>query len=216
MTEQPDRPDPRRLRASDDDRERVAQILHKAMGEGRITVTELEERLDQVYSAKTVGELEPVLSDLPETSVSAALQPMTPAQVRRPDDRIGGTPGSTTSIAIMSGAGRKGNWVVPPQHNSFAFWGGVEIDLRHARFAERYSTITAVAIMGGIDITVPDDVVVEVTGIGIMGAFETKDKNGAADTAPPDAPVVRVNGFAFWGGVEVRRVPRKDRRQLNG
>ncbi|WP_199435129.1 DUF1707 SHOCT-like domain-containing protein [Qaidamihabitans albus] len=216
MTEQPGRPDPKQLRASDADRERIAQILHSALGEGRITVNELEERLDQVYSAKTLGDLEPVVEDLPDVSTSAALLPVTPAQVHRPDQRIGGQPGSAVSIAIMSGTARKGNWVVPPQHNSFAFWGGVEIDLRHARFAERHSTITAVAIMGGIEITVPDDIVVEVTGIGIMGAFETTDKKGAADSAAPDAPVVRINGLAFWGGVEVKRVPREPRKAVEG
>ncbi|EIE97572.1 DUF1707 SHOCT-like domain-containing protein [Saccharomonospora glauca] len=204
MSEQPPHRDPKQLRASDADRERVAQALHKALGEGRITLGELEERLDRVYSAKTLGELEPITADLPTddtplpaTSTSSAL-----------DRRIGGTPGSTTSIAVLSGTDRKGVWVLPPQHNSFAFWGGVKIDLRHARFAEQYSTITAVAIMGGIDVIVPDDVAVEVTGVGIMGAFETRNKKGASPTAPPNAPVVKVTGLAFWGGVEVKRVPR--------
>ncbi|PXY32318.1 DUF1707 SHOCT-like domain-containing protein [Prauserella muralis] len=207
MTEQPGLPDPKQLRASDADRERVAQVLHNAMGEGRITMAELEERLGTVYGAKTLGELEPVLADLPGASVVPAAQSAPAARTNLPDQRIGGTPGSAVSVAIMSGVTRKGNWVVPAQHNSFAFWGGVEIDLRNARFAEKHVTITAVAIMGGIDITVPDDIVVEVTGLGIMGAFESTDKRGAADSAPPGAPVVRVNGLAFWGGVEVKRVP---------
>ncbi|TVT45278.1 DUF1707 domain-containing protein [Amycolatopsis rhizosphaerae] len=196
------------MRASNADRERVAQILHNALAEGRITVQELEERLDSVYAAKTLAELEPPIADLPEVSAGTAVQP---APSRAVDDRIGGTPGSQTSIAIMSGASRKGNWVVPAQHNSFAFWGGVEIDLRSARFAQRSSTITAVAIMGGIDIVVPDDIVVEVTGIGFMGAFESRDDPAAAATPPPPgAPVVRINGFAFWGGVSVTRKPRRE------
>ncbi|MEU6646214.1 DUF1707 domain-containing protein [Saccharomonospora sp. NPDC046836] len=210
MTEQPGQLDPKQLRASNADRERIAQLLHAAMGEGRITLAELEERLDTVYQAKTLGELEPVIADLPGAVAPPAAQQLAVPQANLPDTRIGGMPGSTTSIAIMSGVDRKGNWVVPRQHNSFAFWGGVDIDLRHARFAEKHSTITVVAIMGGVDITVPDDIHVEVTGIGVMGVFETKDRNGAApaDSVPPGAPVVRINGLAFWGGVEVRRVPR--------
>src|SRR5699024_4975907 len=103
----------------------------------------------------------------------------------------------------------------PEQHNSFAFWGGIKIDLRQARFAEEHCTITAVAIMGGVDIIVPDDVVVDVTGMGIMGAFESRDKRGAAESAPSGAPVVRVNGLAFWGGVEVKRVPRQQQKKLD-
>lgn len=196
------------MRVSDAERERVAQVLHNAVGEGRITMVELEERLTSVYGAKTVAELEPVLADLPGASVAAALTPTAPSPITGVDPRIGGVPGSATSVAIMSGTTRKGNWVVPPQHNSVAFWGGVEIDLRQARFAQQYTTITAVAIMGGIDVIVPDDVAVEVTGVGVMGAFESKDKKGASGAPPPGAPVVKVNGLAFWGGVEVKRVPR--------
>ena len=199
------------MRASNADRERVAQILHNAMSEGRITVQELEERLDAVYTAKTLAELEPPVADLPGVSANAAVQP---AQSRALDDRIGGPAGSQTSVAIMSGTSRKGNWVVPPQHNSFAFWGGVDIDLRNARFAERQTTITAVAIMGGIDIVVPDDVVVDVSGVGFMGAFESEDRLGRTATPPPGAPVVKINGFAFWGAVTVIRKPRK--RELGG
>jgi Domain of unknown function (DUF1707)/Cell wall-active antibiotics response 4TMS YvqF len=194
------------MRASDADRERVAQILHNALTEGRITAQELEERLDVVYAAKTLAELAAPIADLPDVSVGADLQPAA-ATTLVPDHRIGGTPGSAASIAFMSGASRKGSWVVPPQHNSFAFWGGVEIDLRSARFAGQHSTITAVAIMGGIDITVPDDITVEVNGVGFMGAFETKDR-GATRPAPAGAPVLKVNGFAFWGGVTVIRKPR--------
>jgi hypothetical protein len=196
------------MRASNEDRERVAQILHNALSEGRITVAELEERLDTVYAAKTLPELEPPIADLPGVSASGALQP---AQSRTVDTRIGGIPGSQASIAVMSGANRKGNWVVPPNHNSFAFWGGVELDLRRARFAERHSTITAVAIMGGIDIVVPDDIVVDVNGFGFMGTFETHDSKGAdPDPPPPGAPVVKITGFAFWGAVTVVRKPHKE------
>ena len=102
------------------------------------------------------------------------------------------------SIGVLSGAVRKGSWVLPPQHNSFAFWGGAEIDLRQARFADRNCTITAVAIMGGIQITVPDDINVDVTGIGFMGGFVLEDKSGAPP-APPTAPTVKINGLGVLG-----------------
>jgi len=42
------------MRASDADRERVAKVLHEAMGEGRLTLAEVEERLQAVYAAKTL------------------------------------------------------------------------------------------------------------------------------------------------------------------
>ncbi|WP_240519241.1 DUF1707 SHOCT-like domain-containing protein [Amycolatopsis antarctica] len=203
------------MRASDIDRERVAKILHTAMSEGRIDMGELEERLDVVYRAKTLDELEPVIADLPSSNrTGGIITPATSTAVSAADrgDLVGGVPGSATSIAVMSGVTRKGSWVVPQQHNSVAFWGGVDIDLRNARFAQQHTTITAVAIMGGIDIVVPDDITVDVTGFGFMGAFDLDDKSGAAP-AGPDAPVVKINGLGFWGAVTVIRKPREDPRK---
>ena len=57
------------LRASDADREQVAERLRHAAGEGRIVAEELEERLEAVFSARTYGELDAVVADLPGTPV---------------------------------------------------------------------------------------------------------------------------------------------------
>lgn len=53
------------LRASDADREHVAERLRKAAVEGRLDTEELEERLGTALSARTYGQLEPLLRDLP-------------------------------------------------------------------------------------------------------------------------------------------------------
>ncbi len=53
------------LRASDQDRERVAERLRHATAEGRLLTEELEERLGIAFSARTYGELDSVLADLP-------------------------------------------------------------------------------------------------------------------------------------------------------
>ncbi|UGS37823.1 DUF1707 SHOCT-like domain-containing protein [Capillimicrobium parvum] len=55
------RPD---LRASDADREAVANQLRTASEDGRLDVDELDDRLAKVYAAKTYGELEPLTADL--------------------------------------------------------------------------------------------------------------------------------------------------------
>lgn len=57
-------PDPG-VRAADTDREATAEQLRQHHDEGRIDVTEFQERLDLTYQAKTVGELQQVVSDLP-------------------------------------------------------------------------------------------------------------------------------------------------------
>lgn len=53
------------IRASDADRERVADRLRESAGDGRITPDELAERLDAVFTARTIGELDRVMHDLP-------------------------------------------------------------------------------------------------------------------------------------------------------
>ncbi len=53
------------LRASDADRERVAEVLRDALAEGRLDMAEFEERLDATYQARTYGELAPIIRDLP-------------------------------------------------------------------------------------------------------------------------------------------------------
>jgi hypothetical protein len=54
-----------RIRASDDDRDRAASLLREHHAVGRLTVEEFSERLDKVYAAKTMGDLDGLLADLP-------------------------------------------------------------------------------------------------------------------------------------------------------
>lgn len=197
-------PDPRQMRASDADREKVAQVLQQAHGEGRLDLHELDERLAAVYASKTYGDLVPLTADLgvlPPTVLPA------PVQHHAPASRIGGTPGSTVSFAFWSGVERRGEWVVPQTHTAVAFMGGVELDLTRARFAQGETTINAYALMGAVEIIVPEDVTVRVDGIGFMGAFEDATHKGAPTI--PGGPVVRITGFAMMGAVEVRRPKKK-------
>jgi Domain of unknown function (DUF1707) len=199
---------PREMRASHADREQVADILRAAAGDGRLDIDELEQRLEQVYAAKTYGELEPILRDLPLASTPAVRQGH---PVGAPRDRIGGVPAGSTAIAIFGGAERKGQWVVPSQFSAFAMFGGVDLDLREAKFETPEVRITAVAICGGIDIKVSPDVVVQVEGAGIFGGF---GRPGDAPPPAPGAPVVRVDGVAIFGGIDVKYPRSKGRKQL--
>jgi hypothetical protein len=54
-----------KIRASDDDRERAVTLLREHHAAGRLTVEEFNERIDQAYAARTVGELDELLADLP-------------------------------------------------------------------------------------------------------------------------------------------------------
>lgn len=64
---------PSQMRASDDDRERIAGVLREAHAEGRLTQDELVERIDSTYSARTYQELDRLVSDLPLARTQGAL-----------------------------------------------------------------------------------------------------------------------------------------------
>lgn len=57
---------PANQRASDDDREEVAEDLRDAFSEGRLDHEEYERRLDALWQARTYGELDRLTSDLPQ------------------------------------------------------------------------------------------------------------------------------------------------------
>ncbi len=183
----------------------MTERLREAAGDGYIDLEELQERLDAAFAARTQADLVPLTRDLPEETARAAVEPAPAQQV---PDRIGGTPTSHTAVALMSGSDRKGAWVVPTDFNAVAVMGGVDLDLTEARLQTREVTIRAWAIMGGIDIVVPEDMAIVVDGVGCMGAFDENHRN--VSQPPPGAPVVRVTGLALMGGVTVKR-PRKKR-----
>ncbi|MFK0155317.1 DUF1707 domain-containing protein [Streptomyces sp. NPDC090493] len=199
------------LRASDADRERVAEILRDALAEGRLDMEEFEERLEATYKARTYGELTPITRDLPSTPTVSLTKPAVP-NGSWGGRIVGGEGTSSWAVAVMSGFQRKGRWTVPRRFNSFAFWGGGEIDLREANFADGEVVINCIAIMGGMSVIVPPGVEVVMRGIGIMGGFDEREHDMAPD---PGAPRVVVTGFAFWGGVEVaHKVTRAERQRL--
>src|ERR1700759_2331265 len=182
--------EPHKLRASDADRERVAEVLREAAGDGRLTMDELDERLDAVYAAKTYAELEPITHDLPDAGAAHVPVP-SPAAPRDPA-RFGGVPTSSGAVAILGGFTRKGDWVVPKEFTAFMFMGGGEIDMRDARFSEREVTIHSGVISGVCEVIVPEDATVYVTGIGVMGAFDHSDPG----TGAADGPVITISGVA--------------------
>lgn len=174
-----DRPE---LRVSDDDRERTVARLRDATAEGRLTLEELADRVDGAYRARTAGELVPLTEDLPAP-------PAPGGKVRR------------WIVDVMGGTDIRGRWRPAAKVNAIALMGGGTIDLRHALLESDTLTITAVAVMGGIDVIVPEGVEVDVTGFALMGGRGVKlgDK-----PPPPGAPRVRVRAFALMGGVDVK------------
>jgi hypothetical protein len=194
---QPD--DPGRWRVSDQERHEVAEVLRLAAGEGRIDLEELDQRLEAAYAARTYAELVPLTADLPAVRRPGVVSPF----------RAAGTsvhlPAYPTSVAVMAETRRGGLWQVGQHLSAFALMGSVVLDLRQAQFTSRDMTITANALMGGVEIVVDPAVVVVVDGVGIMGEFAERRTRKVRPQVVAGAPVVRVKGVAVMGSVTVRR-----------
>jgi hypothetical protein len=107
---------------------------------------------------------------------------------------------------VFGGVSRKGRWHPEPLTRILAVFGGAELDLREAALPGREITIDAVAVFGGVSITVPPEMRVIDTGSAVLGGREID--GDAAEPAQPDAPVLRITGMCVFGGVEVKRKPR--------
>src|SRR3954449_6365163 len=190
--------DPARLRISDDDRNKVAEALRHAAGEGRIDLEELDERLEAAYQAKKYGELVPITADLPVTPVRQ------PIPAPQPVRRAHAGPMYSSSVAVMSETKREGSWIVPDSHTAFALMGSVLLDLREAAFASHDVVINASAVMGEVKVIVDAGTTVVVDGFGVMGEFKEARAKAPFD-AGRSGPVVRVRGFALMGSVHVQR-----------
>lgn len=188
------------LRASDDERHKIAEFLGEQAAAGRLTLSELEERVGRAYAATTRAELTELTRDLP--GPGEALSPQ-PAQVPSRERRR-----RRWFFAIMGGSTWRGRSQLPSTVNVISIMGGDDIDLREAQIVGDELVVNAVSVMGGTTIYVPDSVEVELSGPAIMGG---NDQRGSNRPARPGAPVLRIRSFAIMGGVDVWRLPTEAR-----
>lgn len=165
--------------------------LSSLYAEDQISLEEYEQWTEQVTALQTLGDLQGVQRNIPGLpSLARGNQAMEVYQ---------GSP-SQTSVAIFSGTSVAGRFHAAQSHQAIAVFGGVDIDLRQAVIPPEGMTIHVVAVFGGVDVIIPEDVNLEISGIGIFGGFSGK-RHRAHN---PDAPTVRIDGIALFGGMDVK------------
>ncbi|REE99698.1 DUF1707 SHOCT-like domain-containing protein [Thermomonospora umbrina] len=189
---------PAAMRASDADRDRIADRLREALAEGRLTPDEHSDRIDAVYRARTYAELAPIVADLPaegDTSANGGVrldkEPPLPEPRRE----------SASVTAVFGGAERRGRWLVEAQTSVLSAFGGVDLDFRQAVLSAREVTLNITCVCGGVSLTVPPGVRVISSISAVFGGTSLPDD----DPLDPDAPVIRLSGVAIFGGVDVKR-----------
>ncbi|MEV8565244.1 DUF1707 domain-containing protein [Streptomyces sp. NPDC051322] len=193
-------PDRGELRASHEDRDQVVEQLQIAAGDGRLTVDELEERLDVALTARTHGELAALLTDLPAAGSAWA------------GEVAAAAPKELSRITVDSGSAKRGGaWVVPQRIEIEARSGSVVLDFTRAVIALPTLEIEASVRSGSVKLVVPPDVFVDVDDVAVS--------SGSAHSRAqivPGAPVrlrVHVTGKVRSGSITAGP-PRPPRRSF--
>ena len=134
--------------------------------------------MDSAYEARTAGRARP-LDD--------GTSPPRPA--RRPSVK------RRWLVSVMGGTDRTEE--LADEHVVLDVMGGSDLDLRHARFPAGEARVTAIAIMGGSDIWVPEGARVEFSGFALMGGNDNRSRRGRW-------PAIRVRAWSLMGGIDVR------------
>jgi len=182
------------VRASDAEREAIADQLNAAVGEGRLTLAEFSDRVGAAYAARTRQDLERLVTDLPAPAgrspvvVEAHLVPVEPPPAPL-DIKIG---------AIK----RFGRWRLKKDNALGVAVGPIKLDLRGADLAAREITLSARTVIGAIKVWVPHGVRVEVEGTTAVGTRTVTESNLPPDM---DVPTLRLRLDTLIGTVKVYR-----------
>ncbi|OLT40676.1 hypothetical protein BJF85_06030 [Saccharomonospora sp. CUA-673] len=213
MTDNAQHPEPgnlererqRNLRVSDAEREHVVELLQRAIGHGMLDLDEFTERTDTALAARTRGELNAVLVDLPGLHHEDA--------VPAPGAVAGGAPGRParpTQRAEIKGVGstvvRRGRWHVPSALHVRNKYGETKLDFSEAIFESNVVDIELEIKWGSIEIVVPADAAVDLTDLDELKWSTLNDK-----TNTPGAPGARrfiLSGRVSGGSVTLRH-PRR-------
>jgi hypothetical protein len=180
-------PDANMLMA-DADRERVIARLHAALGEGRLTLTEFEERMTAVLAARTFGEVAPLTQDLPPVAVA---QQQGPLVVR----------GATLR--------RSGRWPVPSRMQIEAHGSGVRLDFSQAMITSSVVELDLFLRGSGTRLTLPVGSTVDMSGVSLTGS--SVKHRGVGFEPRAGAPHFVVRGEAIGSSVKAA-YPRPPRR----
>jgi Domain of unknown function (DUF1707)/Cell wall-active antibiotics response 4TMS YvqF len=174
--------EPPELRISDADRERAIKRLDGAVAEGRLTMSEFDERLAGVLRARTGSDLTPYLADLPASPTAPEA-----GQLR----------------ATMSTIKRTGRWVVPRRLSVSNKAGSVKLDLTNAVIAHPVLEIAIEVYAGSTTLVLPQGASVDVEGVELV-AGSAKVRKVPTSIEPIGEPHVVVTGKQWAGSVTVR------------
>jgi hypothetical protein len=186
-----------RYRASDADRDQVAEVLHTAYAEGRITLDEHQERTQAVLQARTFDDLTAVTADLVPLQALPVHQQATgmPLVVTE-----GANPSSDRLSTIMSSTKRSGSWRVRAHSVANNVMGDIKLDLTQATFDAPVVEINGTQLMSSLVLRVPAGVTIVNEVTNVLGETSIRDV-GEPD---PSMPTIVLTGTNIMSDIKVR------------
>jgi len=186
----------RDLRVSDAERDHVGMLLQRAVGLGMLSLGEFTERMDTALAAKTRGELNAVLIDLPGIRLTGQPNPVLPAYAGSPRS----TPGAVIR-ARMSSVNRKGAWQVPPSMRLNNNMSNVTLDFTQAVMSTQVVELRVDDFCSSLTLILPQAATVDLNGLDLIGS----SANNKVRTGPPIGPLhVVVHGRVRFGSVTAK------------
>ena len=200
-------PEPRPIVSLVDERERVIQRLSEHFANDRLSLDELEKRMELAYKATTGAELLRLTADLPNEEAANVAAPVPAAELPTlPPDR-------ERVWSIMSETRRRGMWVVPQRLDLVAVMSDTTIDLTQAALPTGIIDIHVRSLCAAVKVIVPPglQVVNRVSSLmsSVHGGGEPSEAGGTAN-AWQQGTVVRLSGWALMAEVQTK-VRRRER-----
>ncbi|WP_199428888.1 DUF1707 SHOCT-like domain-containing protein [Qaidamihabitans albus] len=193
----------RNLRVSDREREHVVGLLQKAIGRGMLDLDEFTERTDIALAARTRGELNAVLADLPGLVHRDAVAPAPPLPSAAPAPGIPVPAGERLELkAHGSSLVRKGRWYVPPQVLVRNKYGETKLDFSEAELSAPVIHVELDTKWNSVAVTVPDNAVVDTNGITEVKWGSLDDKTNS--NGKPGTPRFVFSGRVHGGSLTLR------------
>ena len=204
--------DPRDIRVSDDERTHVLGLLEKATGRGLIDIGEYTERSAKVISARTRGDLNAVLMDLPGLEIAGRSIEGAQREIQRPNLPTPGFSGAVPAgqlpgdsvLELMGWGSRtfKGYWTVPPLIVIGGTGASTRLDFTAAQLISPTVTIEFRSNYGGsAEFVVPRSSSVRVDGLQLRGGHMN---NKVAPSRVTNGMTLVLTGVKKGGSVTVR------------
>ncbi|MGC4940534.1 DUF1707 SHOCT-like domain-containing protein [Kribbella sp. DT2] len=205
-----------RRRVSDLERENVAELLRESAGEGRLSYTELEDRLEGVYGAKTYGELVELTTDLPNGLIPPGSQQRTTPEYAAQSQYVPQYNGETVPVinVFLSDSKKTGAWIAPQRQEVNAVLGDVTLDYTEAQMAHDVIYIDVKSILADVKIRVPQNAIVHLDSNPILGSVSEQEAGigGVVEPATGPPKTFHIRGTAILGEIKVKRGPRLSKR----